>query len=336
MMRAFSPFVALVPIACLQFVVLASGCENGPPPFWTPKITCDWIHIFDPNKSRHEFKGDWYCNDHTLVQDGDGRWHAYGIIGHRPANPWDGEKQLFHASAATLLDPSSWEDHGYAMSAAPGVEAVLWAPHVLHIEDRLWMFYNAGNLQKEARNYASWGTLHVARSEANDGHRWVRDKLNPLFGDPGHARDSFVAKFGDKYCWYYTRTVSETNLESAVAVRTSPDLVHWSGPQIVHTEVEGGHWGGNCESPQVIYRDGLYYLFVTAAMEEYDKTLVYWSSDPFNFPRSQLVTELETHAPEVVEGEDGRFYITTCGWGKNGVYIAELDWRPASNTRNTD
>lgn len=315
--------------------ILGMGCQHASathPPLGehlatqAPQISGDWIHIFDPNEVREEFQGDWYCNDHTLVRDANGRWHAYGIIGHRPANPWEGEKHFFHASSPNLLEDGRWEDHGYALSVEPGKEAVLWAPHAVHIGDRLWLFYNAGNLQEHARNYASWGTLHIARSDEADGHNWERDENNPIFSDPGHARDAFVCKIGDLWHWYYTCTVNEIDLTSAVAVRTSPDLVHWSAACIVHTQEVGGYWGGNCESPQVIYKDGLYYLFVTLAMVGYDKTHVYCSQDPLHFPEEQFVAELETHAPEVILDTDGRWYITTCGWGKNGVYLAPLEW----------
>lgn len=292
----------------------------------TPEIAGEWLHVFNPNDAREEHKGKWYCNDHSIVQDANGHWHAYGIIGFRPAKPWDEEKRFFHASSPSLLEGGQWKDHGYVFSVKPGKEAVVWAPHVLHIEDTLWMFYNAGNMQEHARKYASWGTMRIARSPETDGHQWKRDKLNPLFSDPGHARDSFVCNIDKVWHWYYTCTVNEVDLRSAVKVRTSPDLKHWSGPRVVHIQAKGGHWGGNAESPQVISIDGIYYLFVTLAMEGYDKTNVYWSKDPHSFPRKQFVTELEAHAPELIRVNDGQWFITTCGWDKSGLYLAPLNW----------
>lgn len=291
-----------------------------------PRIVGDWVHFFDPNTARGEHKGEWYCNDHTLVRDATGRWHAYGIIWHGEPKPWQNEKQFFHASSPTLWGGGPWADHGYAMQAVPGREAVIWAPHALRIDGRLWMFYNAGNMHKNAERWASWGTMHIARSGEADGFAWERDGLNPIFSDPGHARDSFVTRFGETWHWYFTRTVNEVDLRSAVGVRTSPDLKHWSGATIAHVQGEGGHWAGNAESPQVIMRDGVYYLFVTLAMEAYDKTHVYWSRDPLHFPREQLVTELKVHAPEVIEDADGQWYITNCGWDREGLYMARLTW----------
>jgi hypothetical protein len=304
------------------------GEERTPSAVPTPRVASEWVHAFDPNTARTEHKGEWYCNDHTFVRDSNGVWHAYGIIGYRPAQPWKKEKQFFHATSKSLGDPSAWNDHGNAMTALAGKEAVIWAPHSRLIDDQIWMFYNVGNLQPTAEKYASWGGMCIARSRGDDGFTWERDSLNPLFADHGHARDSFVTRFGDRYHWYYTRTATEIDLRSAVAVRTSPDLVHWSGPRVVQLGKPGGHWAGNCESPQVIQRGPLFYLFVTAAMEAYDKTLVYWSHDPLSFPKSQLVTQLKCHAPEVFQDEGGDWYISDCGWSKAGLYLAKLEWGP--------
>ncbi len=316
-------------------VLLASGAgwaqpgeEPETPAVSVPRIAGEWTHFFDPNLARDDHKGEWYCNDHTLVRDTDGRWHAYGIIWHRPPKPWENEKQFFHATSPTLVGGEMWEDHGYAMRNIPGKEAVIWAPHARRIDGCLWMFYNAGNMREDAGDWPSWGTMHIARSDESDGFAWERDELNPIFSDPGHARDSFVAEFDGTWHWYYTRTVNEVDQRSAVGVRTSPDLEHWSGARLVWTHAPGGHWGGNAESPQVIHRDGLYYLFVTLAMEGYDKTHVYWSRDPLHFPREQFVTRLDVHAPEIIRDTDGAWYITNCGWDKQGLYIAPLEWSP--------
>lgn len=291
-----------------------------------PRIAGDWAHFFDPNLARDEHKGEWYCNDHTLVQDANGLWHAYGIIWHGPPNPWKNLKQFFHATSRSLVGGEMWEDHGYAMRNIPGQEAVIWAPHARMIDDQLWMFYNAGNMRKDAEKWASWGTMHIARSDGGDGFDWQRDAMNPIFSDPGHARDSFVANFDGVWHWYYTRTVNEVNLRSAVGVRTSPDLEHWSGARLVWQHAPGAHWAGNSESPHVIHIDGVYYLFVTLAVEGYDKTHVYWSTDPLEFPKEQFLTRLDLHAPEVIQDSDGAWHITNCGWDKNGLYIAPLVW----------
>lgn len=288
-----------------------------------PKVIGKWKHIFNPNDTRSEIDTTWYTNDHCFSLGSDGVWHAYGIIGHKPINPWTGENKFFHISSKDLFS-DKWEDHDYALRAKDGVERVLWAPHIFEENGLYTMFYNAGNLQKNAPNYASWGTLHKATS--TDMFNWKRHELNPLFSDAGHARDSYIMKHDNEYYFYYTKTFSEVDLRSCVAVRKGPDLDHWSGSKIVHTQPLEVDWGGDAESPTVIYKDGLFYLFVCLAMTEYNLTHVYWSEDPMSFPKENLVTTLDIHAAEVIEVGNDDWYISNTGWDKKGLFLAKLIW----------
>ena len=288
-----------------------------------PVIISEWQHIFNPNDTRSEIDTTWYTNDHCFAKGNDGKWHAYGIIGHKPVNPWTGENKLFHISADSISQ-LKWEDHDYALTAKEGVERVLWAPHVYQENGENYMFYNIGNLQENAPNYASWGQLCMAKSK--DMFEWKRHELNPLFSDPGHARDSYILKSNGVYYFYYTRTYSEVDLRSCVAVRTSPDLKHWSGPKIVHIQPFEVDWGGDAESPFVVEKNGIFYLFVCRAMTEYDQTHVYYSKDPTNFPKENLVCELPTHASEIIKVNEDEWYISTTGWNKKGLFLAKLDW----------
>jgi beta-xylosidase len=156
---------------------------------------------------------------------------------------------------------------------------------------------------------------------------WERHSLNPMFSDPGHARDSYILKDGDLYYFYYTRTFNEVDLRSCVAVRTSPDLKHWSGPKIVHTQAFEVDWGGDAESPFVIKKDGLYYLFICRAMTKYNETHVYWSETPDEFPIENFVCELATHASEIIQLAENDWYISNTGWDKKGLFIAKLEWK---------
>ncbi|TKG97357.1 hypothetical protein EYV94_02695 [Puteibacter caeruleilacunae] len=288
-----------------------------------PVIVSEWKHIFNPNDTRKDIDTTWYTNDHCFSKGPDGKWHAYGIIGHKPINPWTGENKLFHISA-DKFDQDKWEDHDYALKTKPGVERVLWAPHVIE-ENGVWqMYYNIGNRQENAPYYASWGQL--CRADSKDMFNWTRHPLNPLFSDPGHARDSYILKDNDKYYYYYTRTFDEVDLRSCVAVRTSPDLNCWSGPKIVHTQPLKCDWGGDAESPFVVKRGGLYYLFICRAMTEYNQTHVYWSDTPDHFPNENLVCELPIHAGEVIQ-DGNKWYISNTGWDKHGIFIAELEWK---------
>ena len=289
-----------------------------------PVVAGEWQHIFNPNDTRSDIDTAWYTNDHCFAKGPDGRWHGYGIIGHAPINPWTGENKLFHISA-DKFDQPTWDDHDYALHAKKGVERVLWAPHVFEDNGTWHMFYNTGNLQPHAPNYASWGQLN--RADSKDMTNWERHPLNPQFSDPGHARDSYIMKDGGTYYFYYTKTYSEVDLRSCVAVRTSPDLGHWSGSQIVHTQPLECDWGGDAESPFVVKRGDIYYLFICLAMSQYEQTHVYWSTDPLNFPIENFVCELKAHAAEVIKVSDDKWYISNSGWDKKGVFIAPLEWK---------
>ncbi len=288
-----------------------------------PKIVSDWRHIFNPNDTRSEIDTTWYTNDHSFAKGPNGKWHAYGIIGHAPINPWKGENKFFHISSDELFN-EKWEDHDYALRAKKGVERVLWAPHIYQEGKEYTMFYNAGNLQENAPNYASWGTLHKATSK--DMFHWERHEFNPLFSDPGHARDSYVMKYNNEYYFYYTRTYSEVDVRSCVAVRKGTDTNHWSGPKIVHTQPFKADWAGDAESPTVIYKDGLFYLFICLALTDYNLTHVYWSDDPMNFPNKNLVTTFETHASEIIEDGEGNWFVSNTGWDKKGLFLAKMVW----------
>ena len=289
-----------------------------------PVITGKFVHIFDPNETRSSEDTTWYTNDHSFIRGKDGIWHAYGIIGHHPIRPWGGETKFFHITAKSLRQ-EKWEDHGYALTAKEGMERVLWAPYVLEDKGLFYMFYNIGNMQRDAPNYASWGQLCMATSK--DLNSWERHPLNPLFSDPGHARDSYVMKYNGNYYYYYTRTYNEVDHRSVVAVRKGPDLTHWSGPKIIHVEPYEVNWGGDAESPFVVHRKGIFYLFICRAMTNYNQTDVYWSTDPENFPKDQLVCTLPVHAAEVIHDEKEGWFISNTGWDKKGLYLAPLEWK---------
>jgi hypothetical protein len=293
-----------------------------PPP--KPRLVRDWIHLFDPNASRTEHAGQWYTNDHCFVRDHAGRWHAFGIIGWRPPDCWANEQQIFHAAGNDLL-AGPWTEHPYALvNYHRHAERYLWAPYVIRARGRYHMFYAGGNLHPDAEKFCAYCGIHLATSD--DLVTWTRHDRNPLFADCGNARDPFVLEHEGRYLLYYTRTFNEVDHRSCIAVRESPDLVHWSGPRIVHVQPLANHFAGDAESAMVVVHEGGYYLFVCLACTGYHVTRVYRADDPFDFPLSGFNAELDTHAGEVVSLGDGRWAISNTGWDKQGLYAAELVW----------
>jgi hypothetical protein len=59
----------------------------------------------------------------------------------------------------------------------------------------------------------------------------------------------------------------------------------------------------------------------------YSTTLVLVSDDPFHWERADVAGEIAAHAAEViVDDTDGSTWISHCGWGQGGVYLAPLSW----------
>jgi beta-fructofuranosidase len=297
-------------------------------------VAGEFEHIYDPSASDER----WYINDHTFIRDHTGTWHLIGITDTEPFNPKN-ELHLAHATAPELHGP--WTRQAFAMSADPAAgETHLWAPHVIRHDDRYWMFVNAGGASPlEYR-------IHLATSD--DCWTWERHPANPIVVDGFEARDPMVLRVGDRWVMYYTATLDAGPEPSnhIVAATESDDLVHWSERHVVYTDAMVGTIAGPTESPFVVERDGEYFLFIGPDFNKqvdsfrsgrwtlsewgdvpgYRGTTVLVSDDPLSFDAADRVGYLDAHASEVIVDEDGRTWVSHCGWGQGGVYLAPLRW----------
>ena len=288
----------------------------------------EFTRIYNPSIGEAEA---WYINDHTFFRDDVGTWHLVGITHAEPAFPHD-EKHLAHATAPSLHGP--WTKQPFALSAAPEWgETQLWAPHVIRNEGQYWMFVCAGGPSHlEYR-------IHLATSP--DGWQWTRHAENPLVVDGYEARDPMVLRIGDRWVMYYTATTTPEGGHFVVVATESMDLVKWQGRRIVYNDEYTGTYGGPTESPFVVERFGRYYLFIgpdwdglmrsKAETGHYDRrsylgTRVLESEDPFHFELSGQVGYLSSHASEVVVDKDGEWWVSHCGWGQGGVFLAPMTW----------
>lgn len=276
-------------------------------------------------------------NDHTFVRDRTGTWHLIGITHAEPFFPKD-EKHLCHATAPDLHGP--WTKQPYALSTDPGLgETHLWAPHVIDHDGTYWMFVCAGGASGEEYR------IHLATSE--DCTTWTRHPENPIVVDGFEARDPMVLRVGDRWVMYYTATSEPAGGNHVVVATESDDLVHWSGRTIVYRDDLVGTIAGPTESPFVVERDGRWYLFMgpirfAEAWEKhqqgleadwrsvYSSTIVLASDDPLHFDRDGEVGAIDAHAAEVIVDVDGSTWISHCGWGQGGVYLAPLRWESGS------
>ncbi len=283
----------------------------------------EFSKIYDPGVGETE---SWYINDHCFVKDPEGGWHLFGITHTDPPRPLE-EDDFAHATADSLLQ-SPWVKQPYALSAVadPWGETHLWAPHIIRHNGTWHMYYCAGD--PDHTRYK----IHLATS--TDLKSWTRHPENPMVVDGVDARDPFILRVGDRWVMYYTATSEPEGGNYIVAAVTSTDLVHWEGRKIVFFSPERGTYGGSTESPFVVRRGSLYYLFL-GPRGSYDGTSVYVSGDPMDFQMENRVGWIPSHAAEVVRDVDGKWYVSRCGWRRKGVYLAPLSWHDGLDTADT-
>jgi arabinan endo-1,5-alpha-L-arabinosidase len=292
-------------------------------------VAGEWTHIYDPSVGEAE---QWYVNDHTFIRDQEGTWHLIGITRQEPFKPFE-EVDLCHATAPSLLGPWTKQPPALTADAAWG-EQHLWAPHIVEHDGAYWMFVCGGSLEGGEK-------FRLQLATSDDCVTWTRHPQNPILVDGFHARDPMVLRVDDRWVMYYTATSEPTYGNHVVVATESDDLVHWSGRTIVYRDELEGDQAGPTESPFVVGRNGTFHLFMgpadfgeavkrQAAGERvdwamaYSSTVVLASDDPLHFDRADRVGEITAHAAEVIVDEHGSDWISHCGWGQGGVYLAPL------------
>lgn len=290
-----------------------------------PVISGDYVNIYVPKGDA--FPGpdtdeleagrwyqEWVPNDHCFIKGPKGYWHAFGIT--HPLTSFeqvhDGEFQSFHARSSEKSfkrsqNENSWEDLPKVLitSQRPGEPIANHAPYIIEKDDVFYMFYGPTPIRyATSTNLYEWtpqGVLHNA----------------PI------GRDPSVFKWKDKY---YMLTCGE----GQVSLSSSTDMLHWD-EHIVVLKMEEGV---DPESPSIIQYNGQFYLFVCGWNGVWDKrelvgayqhvTYVYQADTPFSFKKE--VTQIEAHAPEIFQDENGNWYISSAEWPFRGVSVAPLDW----------
>ena len=304
-----------------------------------PRIVGDWVQVYKPEadvfpgpdsprfKAGHNY-ADWQVNDHAIMKGPDGRWHAFGIT--HPAvpsgepNPHEAEWLLFHAAAPfgsfkQHYASGHWQDQAKVLPPAtrPGEFREIHSPSIIRHADQYWMFYGYSPIR-----------LAVSRD------LWTWEPRGELFKQDGSARDPSVSMHnGTFYMCYTTR--------QSILVRTSIDLLHWSEPSTVFSLAEGET--GGPESPTLLALHGGFYLIwcrwdaqLSKLGATYqDRSFVYFSNDPLNFHDRAPIAEIQGHAPELFQDEEGDWWISSAERPSTGVNIAPVRWGPAAVDRAT-
>ena len=248
---------------------------------------------------------DWRTNDHTFLKDGKGRWHCFGIT--KPWIPGDnghsGEGLCFHAVAPEgnfdqTLKFQSWSDMPKISVGDCG-----WAPASVKI----------------GQEYSLVGS-HLGVASSMDLIKWTdKGVLNIKGGD----RDPYIL-FWDNLHYLLRCDGNGVNLV------TSPDFVNWSDPLVIFKPEKESH---QTESPVLIPYGGLFYLFWTL-WDTDDKTTsgycprsyAYCSDSPFDFHGRPPIAEFTVHAPEIIQAEDGHWFMSSADHPHRGVSVAPLEF----------
>lgn len=313
-----------------------------------PRVTKPWseaLRWVGDEKTLH--------SDFAIIKDKRNQWHCIGTFGIEPDGVGDGRAasdahSMFHAVGPSLEKPLKSQP-----KIRPGIEspqpATMWAPGATWNKEGttayMYYYHNYGweieNGAIKAYILPEKSGCRLLTSSEPDLYIWkpydggkLPDR-NLVFNEPSN-RDFCV--FWDervgKYLMYYA-----TNDSPGPKIRTSDDLIHWSEPKTVLTVLSGDPHGYS-ESPFVLFRDGLYYLWTSGI--DYSHTHLYISEDPFNFGDAieNSIEEIPGHAPEIVT-DNGMDYMA-CSMistypskspgdhDLNGIYIQKLRWEKAA------
>ncbi len=279
-----------------------------------PKIASKWTTLFKPKKFGR------YINDHTLIYNG--KWHLAGITSKKGVPTQ--ERYFVYATGNSLKEKlketAKIIDNG----------TLAWAPCLIEHDSLYYMFY---------------GPSPTKLAVSYDFGDWFGQEIK-LNGNPPMSchRDHFVLKTDENKWLMYVTGLKDG--KSSVACLQSENLLEWNFIGYALTSEENSElnpsWGA-FESPFVVQKDGGYYLFTTytdCSKSNYHNTLVFFSETPENFGCyngeygesgfAKPIAKLCCHAPEIVQ-ENGKWYITTCGWRKSSftkgaLKIASLEW----------
>ena len=263
----------------------------------------------------------WIPNDHTFVKGEDGSWHIFGIThpytDPKQGNIHQGEFASFHAMSYVKNFKKSIKKNHYKdlakilpPSDRPGEITANHAPYIV---------------KKEGLYYMVYGHSPMRLATSSDLFKWT--PKGTLFEEEKGARDPNLVFHNETYFMTYCS-------EKCVRMRTSKDLLNWSDAKTILTTNKF-----DPESPSIIFHNNTFYLFVCSWRKgQWDRVslmgaytheaLVYASNSisDFGTDNEKLITSLNAHAPEIFQGEDGQWYISSVVYPDMGVSVDKLEW----------
>ncbi len=279
--------------------------------------------VIDPKPAPDFDENEWYTNDHCFVTGHDGTLHWFGI--NNPYPPEGKRLYRYHPYLGHLITTNpvgDWERHPFAMDESRGTE-YLGAPYVVwHEESNRWVMVLQSFFETKFGLEVCW---------SDNLYDWQRSE-KPIFDGilwPS-SRDPHIIKRADGKYWIHVVSSGIDGRWNSQVIRIKTrDFEHFEAPQVI-MEIEGTRTA--VESPFLVERNGLWYLFCTYAHRRYEETIVIVSDDPNHFDfKENCLTTLFGHASEIFT-YNGRTYISSCGpedrqsLNQQGVTLAELGW----------
>ncbi len=267
-------------------------------------------------------------NDHTIYSDTDGVWHLWACVRNTAIG-----RVLVHWQSPDLC-AGDWRLSGDYIRAEKGAgeslvdwkgQEFIQSPFVLRYQGTYAMFYGGYDtgLDADGQSTTDYGRAEkqLCLMVSRDGKGWKRHRdgqgYSRLFVGPGAVRDPVVVWLGN--CWgcYYCGHENGQAENAGIYLRTSSNLENWSNWKRVHKMLDTSDSPGGKlkpESPFVVKKNGLYYLFRSHGPE--DGTYVFCSADPYDFGKDGKHDDLLVSflpgitAPEIVEDSSGNQYIS--------------------------
>ncbi len=276
-------------------------------------------------------KRKWFTNDHNFIEDKEGNLHWFGI-----ANPFPpAGKELYryhpylgHFSIAANSNKNApidgWQMHDFAINEIEGTEYVGAPAVVWHEASKRYAMVVETILGDKRRLEVCWSI---------DLSTWERS-YTPILPDKLWltSRDPQIIARPDGSYWILVVSHGiEAKKRSQIVRFETTDFVHFSDPVEI-LGIDDNDFATLMESPFLVQRNELWYLFFTYAHKKYAETIVVVSDTPDFFDyHANTVTTLFSHAAEIFTYE-GKEFITTCGpedatfLNRHYMEIAPLKW----------
>jgi len=277
-----------------------------------------------------------YVNDHCFIAKDD-VMHVLYIDGEVGKGCYDlgNEVMIGHASSKDLV---SWEKHEPALvydASLVHEERGVFAPYVVLYNGVYHMLYSSHNMEK---------AQYICLAFSTDLFHWTRYEDNPVITPKGteflwsssipcSCRDPHIFHEDGKWYVYWVGDMADDPESSCIALSVSDDHIAFreKGPVLVKRHSFDEAYVMKTESPCVLKRHGMYYLFFRHG----DGTKYCISDDLTDFSSSEVHLLGPSHASEIFEFK-GKWYISSCSREPGdihhytdrikGLYLAGLDF----------